>query len=84
MQKSPYSLELDNFGLNMQYYGLDTVHALDVPNAYSASIDLNRRYKNPLLCKLVPLFCKINIQSVLLYGNALHNSGRVVFESHKL
>lgn len=29
----------------------------------------------------MPLFCKIDIQSVPLYGNVLRNRGRVIFES---
>jgi len=36
---------------------------------------------NPLLCKLVPLSCKSDMQSVPLYGNALRNGERVVFET---
>jgi hypothetical protein len=65
----------------MRYYGLDTVDAVNNIYTCSASIDLNRRYRNPLLYKLMPLSCKIDMQSVPLYGNELRNGGRVVFES---
>jgi hypothetical protein len=65
----------------MRYYGLDTVDAVNNIYTCSASIDLNRRYKNPIRCKVMPLCCKLDIQSVPLCGNALRNGGRVVLES---